>query len=67
MKNVTNSLMLPAALVLVRNCLVSVFSLLVVLMTSVGLAGSSFIELQAPALQRLPDLLPPRGGAAVVF
>src|SRR5215470_9935096 len=38
MKNVTNSLMPLAALVLVGTCLVSVFGLLVVLMTSVGFA-----------------------------
>jgi len=38
MKNITNSLMPLAALVLVGTCLVSVFGLLVVLMTSVGFA-----------------------------
>src|SRR5512145_1304199 len=38
MKNTTNSLMPLAALVLFGTCLVSVFSLLVVLMTSVGFA-----------------------------
>jgi hypothetical protein len=38
MKNVANSLMPLAALVLVGTCLVSVFGLLVVLMTSVGFA-----------------------------
>ena len=38
MKNVMNSLMPLAALVLVGTCLVSVFGLLVVLMTSVGFA-----------------------------
>jgi hypothetical protein len=38
MKNTTNSLMPLAALVLLGTCLVSVFSLLVVLMTSVGFA-----------------------------
>jgi len=38
MKNITNSLMPLAALVLVGACLVSVFGLLVVLMTSVGFA-----------------------------
>ena len=30
---------------------------------SMGLSGLCFIELQAPALQRLPDPLPPRSGA----
>jgi hypothetical protein len=39
MKNTTNSLMPLAALVLFGTCLVSVFSLLAVLMTSVGFAG----------------------------
>ena len=39
MKNITNSLMPLAALVLVGTCLVSVFGLLVVLMTSVGFAN----------------------------
>jgi hypothetical protein len=39
MKNITNSLMPLAALVLFGTCLVSVFSLLAVLMTSVGFAG----------------------------
>ena len=39
MKNITNSLMPLAALVLFGTCMVSVFSLLVVLMTSVGFAG----------------------------
>src|SRR5215813_7097551 len=38
MKNITNSLMPLAALVLFGTCLVGVFSLLVVLMTSVGFA-----------------------------
>ena len=38
MKNITNSLMPLAVLVLVGTCLVSVFGLLVVLMTSVGFA-----------------------------
>jgi hypothetical protein len=38
MKNVTNSLMPLAVLVLFGTCLVSVFSLVVVLMTSVGFA-----------------------------
>jgi hypothetical protein len=38
MKNITNSLMPLAALVLFGTCLVSVFGLLVVLMTSVGFA-----------------------------
>jgi hypothetical protein len=38
MKNITNSLMPPAVLVLFGTCLVSVFGLLVVLMTSVGFA-----------------------------
>src|SRR5262249_43063001 len=38
MKNITNSLMPFAALVLFGTCLVSVFGLLVVLMTSVGFA-----------------------------
>ena len=38
MKNITNSLMPLAALVLVGTCLVSVFGPLVVLMTSVGFA-----------------------------
>lgn len=38
MKKIVNSLMPLAALVLVITCLVSVFSLLVVLMTSVGFA-----------------------------
>src|SRR6266540_3202079 len=38
MKNITNSLMPLAALVLVGTCLVSVFGLLVVLMTSAGFA-----------------------------
>src|SRR5262245_41986108 len=36
MKNITNSLMPLAALVLLGTCLISVFGLLVVLMTSVG-------------------------------
>jgi len=39
MKNITNSLMPLAALVLFGTCLVSFFSLLVVLMTSVGFAN----------------------------
>ncbi len=38
MKNVTNSLMPLAVLVLVGTCLISVIGLLVVLMTSVGFA-----------------------------
>jgi len=38
MKNITNSLMPLAALALFGTCLVSVFGLLVVLMTSVGFA-----------------------------
>ncbi len=38
MKNITNSLMPLAVLVLFGTCLVSVFGLLVVLMTSVGFA-----------------------------
>ena len=38
MKNITNSLMPLAALVLFGTCMVSVFSLLVVLMTSAGFA-----------------------------
>ena len=38
MKNITNSLMPLAALVLFGTCLVSVFGLLVVLMTSAGFA-----------------------------
>jgi hypothetical protein len=38
MKNITNSLMPLAALALFGTCMVSVFSLLVVLMTSVGIA-----------------------------
>jgi hypothetical protein len=38
MKNITNSLMPLAALVLFGTCLVSVFGLLVVLMTSLGFA-----------------------------
>ena len=38
MKNITNSLMPLAALVLLGTCLISVFGLLVVLMTSVGFA-----------------------------
>src|SRR5262249_60789408 len=41
MKNITNSLMPLAALVLVGTCLVSVFGLLVVLMTSVGFADGA--------------------------
>jgi hypothetical protein len=41
MKNTTNSLMPLAALVLFGTCLVSVFSLLVVLMTSVGFADGA--------------------------
>jgi hypothetical protein len=40
MKNVTNSLLPLAVLVLFGTCLVSVFGLLVVLMTSVGFADS---------------------------
>jgi hypothetical protein len=39
MKKITNSLMPLAALVLFGTCMVSVFSLLVVLMTSAGFAG----------------------------
>ena len=39
MKNVTNSLLPIAVLVFFGTCLVSVFCLLVVLMTSVGFAG----------------------------
>ena len=38
MKNITNSLMPLAVLVLFGTCMVSVFGLLVVLMTSVGFA-----------------------------
>jgi hypothetical protein len=39
MKNITNSLMPLAALVLFGTCMVSLFGLLVVLMTSVGFAA----------------------------
>ena len=41
MKNITDSLMPIAALVLSGSCLVSVFGLLVVLMTSVGFADGA--------------------------
>jgi len=49
MKNITNSLMPLAVLVLLGTCLVSVFGLLVVLLTSVGFAG----ELPWSYFQRL--------------